>query len=204
MLDLNFEVDPPLKALRRYLQVVEREVIDQAEVDTFNKVAAQARTRARKTITKRLKIPARLVNARARLNKATLRFPSARYALGVLYHLPARYLSPTQLKPGVKFRRQSGQRRVKPGTFIVPARSLRNLRAGHEAFDQRRRFVFERTGKDRLPIRQIDVRIERLVLLAFVRAARQVIPGAEKEFVKRFEFRAQRAADKYLRNRRRR
>ena len=116
------------------------------------------------------------------------------------YHLPARYLKPAQFKPGVKFRRPSGERRTRPGGFIVPGRSLTNIGPAGRAAE--RSFVFERTGKDRLPIRQIGVRIERLVLLAFVRAARQVIPGAEREFVKRFEFRAQRAADKYLRRRR--
>ena len=199
--NLSIEVTPDLPAVRRYLRAVEREVIEDAEVDTYNRTMAKARTLASRIIRSRLKIPARLVNARAKLNKATRRFPTARYALGTLYHLPARYLKPTQFKPGVKFRRPSGERRTRPGSFIVSGRSLTNIGPAGRAAE--RSFVFERTGKDRLPIRQIGVRIERLVLLAFVRAARQVIPGAEHEFVKRFEFRAQRAADKYLRRRRR-
>ena len=202
MLDrLTVEFDPPLRDVRQFLVAFEKEVIAEAEVDTFNKVVAQGRTRARRTITKRLKIPARLVNARARLNKATLRFPSARYALGTLYHLPARYLSPAQFKPGVKFRRPSGERRVKPGTFIVRGTSLRNIGPSGRAAE--RNFVFERTGKGRLPIRQIGVRIERLVLLAFTVAARELTPIAERIFVKQFEFRAQRAIDRYLKRRRR-
>ena len=202
MLDsLDISVSPDLRSVRRFLKAVEDDVIADAEVDAYNKLILQVRTRARRVISQQLKIPQRLVNARAKLNRATRRFPAARYALGVLYHLPARYLNPTQLKAGVKYRRQSGQRRTRPGSFIVPARSLRNLRAGQEAYDQRRRFVFERAGRDRLPIRQIGVQIERLVLIAFAKASREILPKAGELYAKQFEFRAQRAADKFLRRR---
>ena len=199
---LDIDITPDLPAVRRYLRAVETSVIEDAEIDTYNRTLAKARTLASRIIRQRLKIPQRLVNARARVNKATRRFPTARYALGTLYHLPARYLKPTQFKAGAKFRRPSGERRTRPGSFLVRGSSLRNI--GESGRAAERDFVFERTGSKRLPIRQIGVRIERLVLLAFTRAARQVLPGAEKEFVKRFEFRAQRAADKFLRGRGRR
>ena len=199
MLDLYFEVDPPLSAVRRFLKEVEDDLIEETEVATYNATIAQVRTRARRTIAQRLKINQKLVNARAVLNKATRRFPSARYALGTLFHVPARYLNPTQLKAGVRYRRQSGERRVKPGTFIVPGSSLPNIGASGRA--AARRFVFERAGKDRLPIKSVGVRIDRLVLVAFTRAARQILPKAERIFVQQFEFRARRAIERYLKPR---
>ena len=200
--ELTIEVIPSTRRIRRFLTVVEKDLIDQTSVDTYNKLIRQVRTRARRVISQRLKIPQRLVNARAKLNRATRRFPAARYALGTLYHLPARYLSPTQLKRGVRYRRGSGQLRVNPGTFIVRGRSLRNIGAEHDAAN--RAFVFRRVGRERTPLRQIGVQIERLVLIAFTLASRQILPKADDLFASQFEFRAQRAIDKYLGRRARR
>ena len=203
MLDeLTIEVDPPLRKVRRFLVAVEKEVIEEAEVDTYNRLIGLVRTHTRRTIARTLKINQRLVNARAALNKATRRFPTARYALGTLFHIPARYLNPRQFKAGVRYRRATGQLRTKPGTFIVPGRRLRNIGEGGRAAE--RSFVFERAGPGRLPIRQVGVRIERLVLLAFARASRELLPRAGDIYAKQFEFRAQRAVDRYLGRRARR
>ena len=135
MLDsLDISVSPDLRSVRRFLKSrrgrcdrgCRSRCLQQADPPSSHPGAARH--------SQQLKIPQRLVNARAKLNRATRRFPAARYALGVLYHLPARYLNPTQLKAGVKYRRQSGQRRTRPAHSLcrleafgtsAPAKKLR-------------------------------------------------------------------------------
>lgn len=133
---------------------VKARAIARANVSMLNKVTAQAKTLASKTIRETYNIKASDLSEALKIEQANISRPSAalvgRGKAGIpLIQFGGKWTRPTMGKRklkgstvGASVMVKKGNRKVIPGTFIA------KMKSGHVG-------IFERTGKKRLPIRQL-------------------------------------------------
>ena len=114
---------------------------------TVNKIAAQSKTAASKSIRERYNIKAKTINKYVLLKRAgrgetTAYIIARKYKGSIVNHIPLLKMGARQVKRGVSVAIRKGQRKVIKSAFVS------KMKSGHEA-------VFIRSSKKQLPIREV-------------------------------------------------